>query len=233
MEFHLVVKTGNDSVLTDTYKDKEPIFIPLEASPYPGSFQEGLLMLAKGDSADFLVDVDTMFKEGRGRRPGFLAAGSKLKFNVKVLDVVSREEFTKRMQKKSEEAQAKESVDLKAYLEMNQITPKVTPSGLMYVIEKETKGRQAKAGDTVAVHYTGTFLNGTKFDSSVDKGRPFEFIIGKGMVIPGWDEGVALMKVGEKYRFFIPSNLGYGPGGEPRGGIPPFSTLVFEVELIK
>lgn len=105
-----------------------------------------------------------------------------------------------------------------------------TASGLQYIVEKEGQGIQPAATDEVTVHYTGRLLDGTVFDSSVNRGEPATFPLNR--VIPGWTEGVQLMKEGAKYRFFIPSDLAYGPQGIPNA-IPPHSTLIFDVELIK
>jgi len=107
----------------------------------------------------------------------------------------------------------------------------ITASGLKYQILKVCKGPVAKAGQTVSVHYTGWLTNGKKFDSSVDRNQPFEFTLGAGQVIRGWDEGVAGMKVGEKRKLTIPSDLGYGSAGAG-GVIPPNATLVFDVQLL-
>ncbi len=93
------------------------------------------------------------------------------------------------------------------------------------------KGASPKQGDTVKVHYTGWLADGTKFDSSVDRDEPFEFVLGAGQVIQGWDEGVAQMRVGDKTRLTIPPEKAYGRSGYP-GAIPPNATLVFEVELL-
>lgn len=97
---------------------------------------------------------------------------------------------------------------------------------------KEGTGAEAKNGDTVSVHYVGTLEDGTKFDSSIDRGEPFEFALGTGLVIKGWDLGVLGMKTGEKRKLTIPSDLAYGSGGVP-GAIPSNATLIFEVELLK
>ena len=107
-----------------------------------------------------------------------------------------------------------------------------TASGLEYEDQQQGTGDEAKKGDTVDVHYTGWLTNGTKFDSSKDRGQPFSFKLGAGMVIKGWDEGVAGMKIGGKRKLTIPPELGYGDRGAG-GVIPPKATLVFEVELLK
>ena len=106
-----------------------------------------------------------------------------------------------------------------------------TESGLEYVEIEAGTGDQAKAGKTVRVHYTGKFLDGKVFDSSVTRGEPLEFPLGAGRVIKGWDEGISLMKVGGKAQLTIPPQLAYGASGAG-GVIPPNATLVFDVELI-
>ncbi len=106
-----------------------------------------------------------------------------------------------------------------------------TSTGLQIETMKESAGATPKVGQTVQVHYTGFLTDGKKFDSSLDRGRPFEFVLGQGRVIKGWDEGVAQMKIGSKSKLTIPPQLAYGPQGVP-GVIPPNATLVFEVELL-
>jgi FKBP-type peptidyl-prolyl cis-trans isomerase len=106
-----------------------------------------------------------------------------------------------------------------------------TASGLQYTVDQPGTGAQPTAGQTVAVHYTGWLTDGTKFDSSRDRGRPLEFPVGRGRVIQGWDEGIAAMRIGEKRTLVIPPALAYGPRGMG-GVIPPNATLVFKVELV-
>jgi FKBP-type peptidyl-prolyl cis-trans isomerase len=107
-----------------------------------------------------------------------------------------------------------------------------TPSGLTYWDIRVGTGEVAKEGSRVRVHYTGWLTNGKKFDSSVDAGQPFDFRIGNGEVIKGWEEGVAGMKVGGKRQLRIPPDLAYGAEGTPGGPIPPNATLIFDVQLL-
>lgn len=107
-----------------------------------------------------------------------------------------------------------------------------TDSGLQYVKLVEGDGAQPQKGQRVVVHYTGTLEDGTQFDSSRDRGRPFDFKLGVGQVIKGWDEGVGMMRVGDRWKLIIPSELGYGARGAG-GVIPPNATLIFDVELLR
>ena len=107
-----------------------------------------------------------------------------------------------------------------------------TPSGLQYVDTKVGTGASPQKGQTAVVHYTGWLVDGKKFDSSKDSGQPFQFSVGRGEVIKGWDEGVATMKVGGTRKLVIPPDLGYGARGAG-GAIPPNATLTFEVELLE
>jgi peptidylprolyl isomerase len=113
-----------------------------------------------------------------------------------------------------------------------QAQPVTTSSGLQYIDMVVGTGASPKKGDNVTVHYTGYLLNGKKFDSSVDRGKPFSFPIGMGRVIRGWDEGVSTMKIGGKRKLIIPPNLGYGEDGAG-AVIPPNAQLIFDVQLLE
>lgn len=132
------------------------------------------------------------------------------------------------------EAQGKKNVDLeKTFLAANGKRPGVvtTASGLQYQVIKQGTGPKPKAEDRVSVHYVGSLLDGTEFDSSYKRNEPAQFVLKQ--VVPGWTEGLQLMPVGSKYKLWVPSKLGYGEAGTPGGPIAPNSTLVFEVELLQ
>lgn len=123
-----------------------------------------------------------------------------------------------------------ENAEFDVYAGLGEAGFETTDSGLQFAILEQGDGEQPEAGQVVAVHYTGWLEDGTSFDSSVERGEPISFAIGRQMVIPGWDEGIALLQVGGKARLIIPSDLAYGEAGRP--GIPPNSTLIFDVELV-
>jgi peptidyl-prolyl cis-trans isomerase A (cyclophilin A) len=135
------------------------------------------------------------------------------------------------IKKKAEAAKANAKGDWEAKVKAKFPDAIGTPSGLYYTIDTEGNGAIARTGQTVVAHYTGMFWDGKKFDSSKDRGTPFEFPVGQGRVIAGWDEGFGLLKVGTKGKLIIPYFLAYGEQGHP-GGIPPKSDMIFEVEVL-
>jgi FKBP-type peptidyl-prolyl cis-trans isomerase len=203
-----------------------------------------------------LVNADMLFKSTKNKKPDFIKSGDKVQYFVKLVSVKTKDQvqkeqqaaFTKQMQEQMEKQKkdaAKQLInddkDLQAYFTKNHITPTKTASGLYYTIKEEGSGELPKTGDTIVMNYTGTLLDGTKFDSNEDTAfhhvSPFQFSLGKGQVIKGWDEGVALLKTGAKATLYIPSPMAYGSQARPGGGanpkgIPANSILLFDVQLI-
>ncbi|GAA4436583.1 FKBP-type peptidyl-prolyl cis-trans isomerase [Ravibacter arvi] len=235
VSFHLVLKNSEDSVLNDTYKSKNPIRMMYQQPEFKGSFEEGLGMLSVGDSATFYVNADSMFAKMHQPLPPIIKKGSDLVFRVKLLNAQTPEEFQKTRAEDVEKQKGLDEEIIKKYLADSSLTGKATrsASGLYYIVTKPGEGAKPAAGDKITVHYKGTLLDGTVFDGSQQPGRdgnPFEFNVGTGMVIPGWDEGLIGMSKGEKGILLIPSALGYGPDGS--GPIPPNSVLRFDLELL-
>ncbi len=229
----MVYRTDSDSVLFDTYKTGQAIKLMVGPESFKGDLMNGLKLLTEKDSATFLINADSLFeKTFNFPRPAFIRAGSYLTFNVKVDKVQSKEQIDQEMKAETEKQAALESVNIDKYVADKKLTPTKTASGLLYQITKQGGAEKAVAGDTVVVHYTGTLLNGNKFDSSKDSGKPLEFPVGQGVVIKGWDEAFMLLTKGTSAKLIVPSSLGYGPNAVGNGIIPAFSTLCFDVELV-
>ena len=217
-----------DSILFNTFKNPQPLNFQYNKSLFKGALNEGFNMLAAGDSASFWVPASKIYGE---RLPVNMTAEDELKYTVKLMKIQSKEEMEAERKKVEEAAKSENMKQLKDYFAKNNIKAQSLESGLHYVVDKAGSGENPKAGQTVKVHYTGTLLDGTKFDSSVDRGQPFEFPLGQGRVIKGWDTGIPLFKKGGKGTLYIPSHLGYGSRGAG-ANIPPNAVLVFEIELL-
>lgn len=227
----MVYRTDSDSVLFDTYKSGQAIKLMVGPQSFKGDLMSGLKMLTEKDSATFLINADSLFeKTFNFPRPAFIRAGSYLSFSVKVDKVQSKDQLEAEMKAETEKQSALESVNIEKYVTDKKLNPTKTASGLLYQVTKQGGSEKASVGDTVVVHYTGTFLDGNKFDSSKDSGKPLEFPVGKSVVIKGWDEAFLTITKGTKAIVICPSSLGYGPSAN--GPIPAFSTLVFDVELV-
>ena len=244
LELSIGCKVNDTTVIIPVMEN----IMQLQESQFAGDLFEGLAMMHKGDSAAFIVDIDSTFKKlmGQPQLPEGFSSSDEMRFNVRLDDFYPESEYAKRMavkaKKASEERIAKMKEDhpeetanaaqqLTDYLNDNKIVVEPTASGLCYVMTTEGNGEKPQVGQMVKVHYTGKLLDGTVFDSSVERGQPFQFPLGVGQVIPGWDEGIQLMSKGEKVVLYIPYDLAYGDraAGDK---IVPFSNLMFEVELI-
>ena len=229
----------NDSILFDTRED-EPMYLELSEPQYPGDIFEGLALMSIGDSATFVIDAAQFLfiTVGIPQLPDFISEGDLLHFDVKLTDAMDEEGFYAEQQQRMEDmmrANEKRAEDEDGirdeYLREQGITIEPLESGLYYIELVKGEGAAAEPGKTVSVHYEGRLLDGTVFDSSYERDSPLEFVVGVGQVISGWDEGISLMNAGGKATLIIPSYLAYGErGAAPK--ILPFSTLIFEVELV-
>ncbi|WP_051296165.1 FKBP-type peptidyl-prolyl cis-trans isomerase [Eisenibacter elegans] len=227
-----VVRQGKEDSLLNSDKISGPAtMVPLETPAYPGDVMEIFTMMALGDSIFVLTSADSLEKYTGQQLPPFIPKGSKLKYIFKLTKAQDRETFEKEQTAKADAQKAIDDKLIMEYIEKNKLDAKKQASGLYYVQTKAGAGDKPQIGSEVTVHYTGMLLNGTKFDSSVDRKEPFKFPVGVGAVIPGWDEGISLMPKGEKATFLIPSHLAYGPNGAG-GAIPANAVLIFEVEML-
>jgi FKBP-type peptidyl-prolyl cis-trans isomerase FkpA len=239
---YVISNHRNDSVIVDSKTVSRDgsgyTNFGLNKSSFRGSFEDGMMMMAKGDSAEFIVPADSFFIKSMGYNelpPGVLATDH-LKGVFKIKDIVPAKEVEAERKRQAEERQAqlkelegKEKTTLEAYLTENKVKVKPTASGLYIVETKKGSGPSPKVNEIVSVNYTGKLLDGNTFDSNAGQ-PPVEFPLAHGQLIEGWVEALQLMKKGGKATLILPSSLGYGDRGN--GRIPPYSPMVFEVELV-
>lgn len=234
VKVHLTISLVDGTEMYST-KDAEPFEYQYGNDFDTKGLEEGVGMLRVGGKARLIVPQQLAYgAEGRGQ---MMPPYSSIIYDVELVDIRSKAEYDKEMAEKQAQQQAQEDVKKNAekadrdnYLSANNITVEPTATGLYYIETEKGSGEKAMPGNTVTVHYTGKLLNGTVFDSSVEKGEPFSFRLGVGQVIKGWDEAIGMMNKGGKATLVIPSIIAYGSAD--RGTIPPYSTLVFDVELI-
>lgn len=222
----------HDSVLMDTYKQGPGYqWLPLQKlSGRRFDLMEGLSLLSKGDSAEFVVPADSVMNPIN--RPPFVEKGDKIHFYVKVLDIADEEKYQSELAKTKEQQGVKDEQIIKSYLDSTHQQATRTENGVFVVVNKEGTGPLPQNGQEVSIMYTGKSLEGKPFDSNEDSSfhhtQPLTFIVGQGRTIPGMEEGVATLKEGADATLYIPSGLAYGPHGRPPV-IMPNQVLVFHV----
>jgi FKBP-type peptidyl-prolyl cis-trans isomerase len=241
MEFHLksyVSFPKGDSILFDSRKMNNNQPVPYQVMPpnFKGDLAEGLMMLTKGDSAVFRVPLDSLLKAGNQPLPWMkTGTGQKVEFTINVVTVKTQTQLQAEQKASAEKQVGIDEKLITDFLAKNNIKATRTPSGLYYKVDKMGTGGTPKTGNTVSMNYTGMTLDGTKFDSNTDPEfkhvQPFEFKLGTGQVIKGWDEGIALMPKGSKGTLYIPSTMAYG-AQSPTPLIPANSVLMFDVEVV-
>lgn len=231
VSFHFKASTLDGKVFDSSFDTGTPVEIMLGQGRAMPGWEEGLTYFSAGEKGMLLLPSTLAY--GERSQEGKFEANSCLIFEIEVLSVKTQEQYQKEMAQAKEKQLAEDDKTLKKYIAQNKIKATRTPSGMYYAKTKTNdSGTKAAAGNQVTVHYTGMLLDGTKFDSSVDKNEPFTFGLGNGEVIRGWDEGLGYFKTGEKGVLIIPSGMAYGERGAG-GVIPPNACLVFEVELLE
>jgi FKBP-type peptidyl-prolyl cis-trans isomerase 2 len=223
---------SSDSLLYSS-RDVAQDFLMYAPSDYVvGSVEQGIYLMHKGDSAIFKAPADVFFAEVRRVKvPPYIKSGEMLTFYVKMKDIYDGEEYQRRIDEYNERMEAQELLILHDYIRNEGITAQPSESGLYQIVLSEGKGKEVAAGKIVKVHFSGRFIDGREFDNSYTRNQPFQFQLGQGRSVKGFEEGIATMHKGEKKRLIMPSTLGYGARGV-KGRIPAFSSLIFDVELL-
>ena len=201
-------------------------------SLYEGDMYAALRTMHVGDSATFIFDGPKFFENMMNPGQEYEFGDDPLYLDVKLLGLMRKADFEKAQaeyEAQLSERKDMETSEIEQYLQKNPDL-KQQPTGVYLKTVKKGTGDKVEPLQTVKVHYTGRFVDGTVFDSSVERDDPFVFTVGAGGVIPGWDATVSQMKVGDKVTVLIPSDLAYGEG---RQGIPPYTPLVFDIELLE
>ncbi|MFH2142198.1 MAG: FKBP-type peptidyl-prolyl cis-trans isomerase [Bacteroidota bacterium] len=225
-------KTEKDSILFDTREIQGQFRMQMkEPSHNGGCIEDAFELMHVGDSARFLIDAENFYLYTRKIDvPSFIRPGELLSFDIKLVEIFNINDWQGEKNKIHEVNEETEAEFLKSYLSSTSTKTEPLESGLYYIELEKGKGKNPATGDLVEINYLGYFTDGQPFDNSYETGKPYAFRVGINEVIKGMDEGVMLMKEGGKYRLIVPSKLGYG--SNEYGPIPPYSTLIFEIELL-
>lgn len=238
VKFHLEMRNYKDSIIKTTYPNN-PIIKEISELYTPenyqftdrGFLQDMLSLLSEKDSVSFYINSDIAFSTFKSNRPAFIPAGSEVKYNIKVLQVIDRYNISTIEKQYATQQNKSDEAIIIDYIKKNNLKASRTSSGLWFIVHEAGIGTLPAEGDVVRINYVGKFLDGKVFGSSELNKEPLEFPIKQGIAIKGLDEGIAAIKEGSKATFIIPASLGYGEKGV-EGLIPPNTILLFEVEFL-
>jgi FKBP-type peptidyl-prolyl cis-trans isomerase FkpA len=239
LQLRITYKTVKDSIFLDTYSSNVTgmVILPFNRSSFSGSFEEGLTTMNEGDSVSFIVDGVSLFKKFfKAELPIFIVPGDYVKMDVKLNRILNEKEYAVKLDEyKSmvDDQDIDEQRKLQVFLDTNQSHFSFLEDGIYYQPLKQGTGAAAENGDLVKINYKGYFLDGKQFESTYERGQPLEFKLGEQQqVLKGIEKAISLMNEGAKTKFIIPSHLAFGESGSSTGIVPPYSTLVYEIELI-
>lgn len=234
LKLNMKYYTAKDSLLFDTREFTHEYKMQMRNPSHKGGcIEDAFSLMEVGDSITALVDAVSFFTETKQMKiPSYVKQGDVLRFEIKLLDKISIKKHYEEVVGASVGTEKEENELLSNYLKVTNVQVEPTNSGLYYIETQAGSGISPKLGDRVVVDYFGTFISGKPFSTTYGSGAPFEFTFGVGEVIDGWEEGISYMKEGGKARLVIPSHLAYGSEGKG-DAIPPYSTLIFELELHK
>ncbi|MDD3686044.1 MAG: FKBP-type peptidyl-prolyl cis-trans isomerase [Bacteroidales bacterium] len=229
----MTYKTESDSVLFHSRDIDKNFKMRVEIPSHPGGcIEEAFMMLNEGDSAVFKIDAINFFTytQEKVTIPRFIKKGDKLVFNIKLVKLVEGTDYVKQNADMYAFYINQENSLIERYLLDYEYPVVKRESGLRIMTIKKGTGKKPSKGNAVTIHYTAGFIDGGVFDSTIERNQPFRFVMGNKEVIEGLEEGVSQMNIGDHCMLIMPFRLAYGD--EKTGVIPPYSTLVFEVELI-
>jgi FKBP-type peptidyl-prolyl cis-trans isomerase len=229
----IAYKTMNDSVFFKARRKFQ-----LTEPTFEGSIDECFLMLAEKESATFIISAsDFFYKTLQSALPSFLNEESKMKVTIDMLEIQTENEYKKEKEAFLhwiEDFGEYEKVVLRQYIEEEKLPVELMASGIYFINLIPGKGKKVEPGDTITINYEGRFLNGKFFDSTIKRNQPFQFVYGtEWQVVKGLEEAIGMMHEGERSLVILPSEMAFGTDGSSTGIIPPFTSLIFEVEILK
>ncbi len=239
LQLIITYKTETDSIFMDTYSmnDIGMVVLPFNHSSFEGSFEEGLSTMNEGDSVSFLVNAEPLFSQFlKAKLPLFIKPGGLVKMDVKLHNIFTQAEYETELKRYAsiiEDRDIEEQRKIQLFMDTTKAGYSKLANGMYYLPISQGSGNRPEQGNVIKINYTGTFFNGKIFESTYERGQAMEYICGEqGQVIKGLESAISLMNEGAKAKFIIPSHLAYGEEGSSTGIVPPYTTVIYEIELL-